>query len=199
MKLRNFYKIDHTKKPIPGSNIRRKSKPQGHQWKELPNFCCSPIDPNCSCGDRYFVQIDKNGNPIDGTLIKRTNAIGAPQPVRGIKYAELNWECCADQVLACSSEPISAGMPELLSDRDTLDVNWCGIVAIVSNLGGDPVGDVADAVAAILNDKLDINGDPVPGFEDVTFVGNPDGTVTMTGRYCAECSAELISQNVTGG
>jgi len=36
MKLRNFYKIDHTKKPIPGSNVRRKSKPKPlSQWKEI--------------------------------------------------------------------------------------------------------------------------------------------------------------------
>ena len=92
MKLRYFYKIDHNKQPIPGSNVRRKSKP-GNQWKEILSPCCYPLDVDCTCGPRFFVQLDGRGKPVDGTLIKRT---GLPKMEENIKYYELDWKspCC---------------------------------------------------------------------------------------------------------
>lgn len=94
MKLRYFYKIDQNKNPIPASNVRRKSKPDGHQWKELLNHCCDPITVPCTCDFRYFVQVDPRGNPIDQTLIRRKNR---PEPEEGIRYMEVKSSkniCC---------------------------------------------------------------------------------------------------------
>jgi len=92
MKLRYFYKIDHNKQPIPGSNVRRKSKP-GNQWKEITSACCDPISVDCTCGPRFFVQLDGRGKPVDGTLIRRN---GIPQMSEGIHYQEIQWQspCC---------------------------------------------------------------------------------------------------------
>ncbi len=93
MKLRYFYKIDQNKNPIPASNIRRKSKPSGHQWRELLNSCCSPQTVPCTCDFRYFVQVER-GNPVDHTLIKRKTK---PTPEEGIFYMEVESsknQCC---------------------------------------------------------------------------------------------------------
>jgi hypothetical protein len=94
MKLKYWYKIDHNKQPIPGSNIRRKSKPgASHQWKEIVKPCCDPQDIDCTCGPRYFVQLDGLGNPVDHSLIKR---FSYPRMQEGINYHELPWKsvCC---------------------------------------------------------------------------------------------------------
>ena len=96
MKLRYFYKIDHKREPILGSNVRRKSKPEGHQWKEIIDPCCTTPDAiPCICGPRFFVQLDGKGKPVDGTLIKREKY---PAMTEGIRYMEIvnsvN-ECCA--------------------------------------------------------------------------------------------------------
>lgn len=96
MKLRYWYKTDHTKKPIPGSNVRRKSRPgASHQWREILDPCCSPIDVPCTCGPRYFVQLDGKGKPVDGTLIKRIHG-NRPEGTDGAKFYELEWKsiCC---------------------------------------------------------------------------------------------------------
>lgn len=93
MKLRYFYKIDHNRQPIAGSNVRRKSKP-GKQWREIQDPCCSPSDIACSCGPRFFVQLDGLGKPVDGTLIKRKQH---PEPIDNIRYMEIassESECC---------------------------------------------------------------------------------------------------------
>lgn len=94
MKLRYFYKIDHKKQPIPGSNVRRKSTP-GKQWIEILSPCCSPIVIDGTGGPRYFVQLDGYGKPVDGTLIKRPDT---PKMEEGIKYYELDWKspCCRE-------------------------------------------------------------------------------------------------------
>lgn len=97
MKLRYWYKTDHTKKPIPGSNIRRKSRPgASHQWREILDPCCSPLDVSCTCGPRYFIQLDGRGKPVDHTLIKRING-NRPEGTDGAKFYELDWKsvCCA--------------------------------------------------------------------------------------------------------
>lgn len=93
MKMRYFYKIDNNKQPIPGSNIRRKSKPNGHQWRELFDPCCQPNSILCNCGPRFFVQLDGLNRPVDGSLIKRT---AYPNMTQGVKYMEVQWmdSCC---------------------------------------------------------------------------------------------------------
>lgn len=93
MKLRYFYRIDPNKKqPVPGSNVRRKSKP-GRFWKEILLPCCSTTDISCTCDARFFVQIDGLNRPVDGSLIKR---FSWPKMEEGIRYVEIDWKspCC---------------------------------------------------------------------------------------------------------
>ena len=92
MKLRYFYRINHKKEPIPGSNIRRKSKP-GNQWREITPICCNPDAIDCTCGPRYWVQVDGTNKPVDGTLIKRDKY---PLMAENIRYQEVDWKsvCC---------------------------------------------------------------------------------------------------------
>jgi hypothetical protein len=92
MRLRYFFKFDHKKEPIPGSNVRSKSKP-GNQWAEITPICCEPDSIECTCGWRYFVQLDSKKNPVDGTLIKRK---AWPKMDDGIHYQEVQApDCCA--------------------------------------------------------------------------------------------------------
>lgn len=93
MKFRHFYKINHKKQPIPGSNVKRKSKP-GNQWVEILDPCCSLTNEvDCTCGPRFFVQLDRLGKPVPGSLIRRTSW---PRMDEAIKYQEIDWEdpCC---------------------------------------------------------------------------------------------------------
>lgn len=93
MKLRYFYRIDPNKKqPVPGSNVRRKSKP-GRFWKEILLPCCATTNINCTCGPRFWVQIDGVNKPVDGTLIKRD---AYPLMAENIRYQEIDWKspCC---------------------------------------------------------------------------------------------------------
>ncbi len=97
MKMRYWYKVDQKKQPIPGSNIRRKSRPgASHQWKEILDPCCSPLDVSCTCGPRYFIQLDGRDKPVDHTLIKRIKG-DRPEGTDGTKFYELEWKspCCA--------------------------------------------------------------------------------------------------------
>jgi len=83
--------MNHKKEPIPGSNIRRKSKP-GNQWVEILNSCCYPPEIDCTCNPRFFVQLDGIGKPVDGTLIKRKRH---PEPIDNIRYMEVQApDCC---------------------------------------------------------------------------------------------------------
>jgi hypothetical protein len=94
MKLRYFYKIDHKKQPIPGSNVRRKSRPgASHQWKEILDPCCEPATVPCTCGPRFFIQLDNKGKPVDGSLMKR---FSLPEGTSGMKFYEVAWKspCC---------------------------------------------------------------------------------------------------------
>lgn len=92
MKLKYYYKVDHNKLPIPGSNVRRKSSP-GKQWREITPICCGAAPVEATGGFRFFLALDHNNKPIDGSLIKRK---GYPEMDRKIKYQEINWksECC---------------------------------------------------------------------------------------------------------
>jgi len=97
MKLRYWYKVDQNKHPIPGSNVRRKSRPgPKSQWKEILDPCCSPLTVPCTCGPRYFVQLDGKGKPVDGSLLKRVSK-GMPEGTDGAKFMELLWKspCCS--------------------------------------------------------------------------------------------------------
>ena len=92
MKLKYFFKFDHKKEPIPGSNVKRKSKP-GNQWTEIIPVCCESDSIECTCGWRYFVQIDRTNKPVDGTLIRRKSW---PKMSENIKYQEVQApDCCA--------------------------------------------------------------------------------------------------------
>lgn len=93
MKLKYFYRIDQKGKPIPASNVRRKSRPFEGKWRELLNACCSPQTIPCKCGFKYFVQLDGNNNPVDHTLIKRYNKA---DKLTGFNFMEVTWvgPCC---------------------------------------------------------------------------------------------------------
>lgn len=94
MRLRYFYKINHKKEPVPGSNVRRKSRPKPYsQWKEITPVCCDPAAIDCTCGPRFWVQIDGVNKPVDGTLIKRD---AYPLMAENIRYQEIDWKspCC---------------------------------------------------------------------------------------------------------
>ena len=97
MRLRHFYKINHKKEPIPGSNIKAKSRPKPYsQWKEIFDPCCTDVDDiECTCGFRFFVQLDGLGKPVPSTLIKREKW---PQMAQGIRYQEIQWDWCCPPI-----------------------------------------------------------------------------------------------------
>lgn len=134
MKLRNFYKIDHKKNPIPASNIRRKSKPQGHQWIEMPNFCCEPLNIPCTCDFRYFVQVDLNGNPIDYTLVKRKSK---PRSIGNIRWQEVvPNQCCMSSLF---------NLEYLLTTDGDIESG-----SFIISVNGDPVIDINAAENQII-------------------------------------------------
>ena len=94
MKINHYYKINpNTKQPIPGSNVKRKSSP-GRFWREILDVCCDTLETiTCTCGFRYFVQLDGKNKPVPGSLIKRKDY---PNMSENIKYQEINWlpACC---------------------------------------------------------------------------------------------------------
>ena len=93
MKLRYFFKVNAKGDPIPGSNIRKSSKPMKGRWVEILDPCCVTILPiHCECNDfRYWVQIDGRGHPVDYSLIKRKH-----RPENEVsRYIEVGGiECC---------------------------------------------------------------------------------------------------------
>ncbi len=116
MKLRYFYKINHKREPIPGSNVRRKSKP-GKQWLEILNPCCFPTDIDCTCDFRYFVQLDGVGKAVDGSLIKRKNY---PEGLDSIRYMEVDWKSAC-----CYYENVTVNFPNL--SVNALKVTFVGL------------------------------------------------------------------------
>mgnify|MGYP000443934654 CR=1 FL=1 len=129
MKLRYFYKIDHNREPILGSNVRRKSKPAGHQWKEIVDICCTtPPAISCLCGPRFFVQLDNAGKPVDQSLIKR---FSWPKMTEGIKYLEIQNtinECCTT---INWTQLIDVGV------TGTFSITINGILKVLSTVNGD--------------------------------------------------------------
>lgn len=95
MKLRYFYKLDKNNKPMPGSNISGYFKPNTGHWKEILTPCCNPPSYLCTCGPRYWVQIDGLGLPVPTTLIKRDTRPTTHDDK--IKYMEIAWmsPCCS--------------------------------------------------------------------------------------------------------
>lgn len=174
MKLRYFYKIDQNKNPIPASNIRRKSKPNGHQWKELLNACCSPQIVPCTCDFRYFVQVDPRGNPIDHTLIKRKDK---PTPEEKFHYMEvessknvccgiINWEFITPDLVGTLS--ISKNNTEIISQSVAATGSF-------RPLHGADIDILVDTSACV----------GTPGFiiSVATDDGNPPYTSTVVDNY----------------
>lgn len=131
MRLRHFYKVNHKKEPIPGSNIKRKSKPSPlSQWKEILDLCCEPSEIDCTCGPRYFVKLDTNGKPVPGSLIKR---YVYPKMETGMKYQEINWRsvCCPSGI------PFNYAINFLFDTEDA---------SATILLNGDPVDTVSGGV-----------------------------------------------------
>jgi len=117
MRLRHFYRINHKSQPIPGSNVKRKSKP-GNQWKEILDPCCTTIQTiDCTCGPRFFVQLDGSGKPVPGSLIKRNSW---PKMEENIRFQEINWESeCCDYVDVVVNFPNST--------EDNMKVTFIGL------------------------------------------------------------------------
>lgn len=179
MKLRYFYRIDPNKKqPVPGSNVRRKSKP-GRFWKEILLPCCATTNINCTCDARYFVQIDGLNRPVDGTLIKRFTW---PKMDEGIRYVEIDWRnpCC------CNTDEISSAPQTVASDGggETVYVSFnlpCvagGITLAASTIVVGTAMERAEILAADLNSQI---VPPLTG----TFVVNPDTSISYIG--CGAC------------
>lgn len=154
MKLRYWYKIDHKKEPIPGSNIRRKSRPgASHQWKEILDPCCSPLDLDCTCGPRFFVQLDGGGKPVDGTLIKRVDQPrnNVPEGTDGKKLYEIDWKsaCCA--ALEWSFNPIEPGQLVInINGNIVVNANTLSSGSIIPNTGDEILVAVSGATITTL-------------------------------------------------
>lgn len=101
MKLKSYYRIDNQGEPVLASNIKRYSLPRvkGERWKQLDNFCCNTPEISCTCDFRYFVQTQKDGTPIDHTIIKRLKPPTTGDA--GIIYKEIQWQdpCCLSSLV----------------------------------------------------------------------------------------------------
>lgn len=188
MKLRYFYKIDHKKQPVSGSNVRRKSKPSRF-WKEILLPCCATTDINCTCNARYFVQIDGLNKPVDGTLIKR---FAWPKMDEGIRYVEVDWKnpCC------CNTDEISSAPQTVANDGggETVDISFNLSCLGISLSAGTIVTGTAMERAEIL--AADLNSQIVPPLTG-TFVVNPDTSISYIG--CGACSDSGFSISGTSG
>lgn len=190
MKLRYWYKIDHKKQPIPGSNIRRKSRPgASHQWKEILDPCCSPVDVICTCGPRYFVQLDGKGKPVDGTLIKREDQPknNLPEGTDGNKLYEIRWKspCCVFNLDYSFVTNDSPGFLRIYSD---------GI--LVKEITSDGTGQLTlpqDSVitAVITNTSLTNNFADLTISGATTFTGH--GTPTVTHVFFLTANSTITS------
>lgn len=175
MKLRYFYKIDHNKEPILGSNVRRKSKPAGHQWKEIIDICCTPPDPiSCICGPRFFVQLDNSGKPIDQSLIKRNSY---PKMTEGIKYLEIQNsvnDCCT-----------SINWTQLMDVgvTGTFSITVNGILKVLSTVNGD-------------SGTLKVKGGDTIDFAASNFAGSPIINAILTN---VTNTIEIFNINDFGG
>lgn len=188
MKLKHFYKINpNTKQPIPGSNIKRKSSP-GRFWKEIPKLCCGDVvaEIDCTCGFRYFVQLDGQNKPVPGTLVKRKEF---PTVSNNMRFQEINWlsACCEPCV---TSTIISGTVPAIITGgRDeTYGFDFCSIHVDYGVAGTAP--QVTTAVTVLLNAQLLIHTE-ITG----TFVANGNNTISFIGNSCAcESPVEFLIQ-----
>jgi hypothetical protein len=177
MKLRYWYKTDHNKQPIPGSNLRRKSRPgASHQWREILDPCCNPEDISCTCGPRYFIQLDGRGKPVDGTLIKRQDQPrnNYPEGTVGNKLYEIRWKspCC---VVTLDYSFVTNDSPGFL--RIYQDGN------LIKEIVGDESGQLKvsqDAVITIIvtNNNTSNNFVDLSITGATTFSGHDQSTVT---------------------
>lgn len=175
MKLRYWYKIDHKKQPIPGSNVRRKSRPGAtHQWKEILDPCCLPADVSCTCGPRYFVQLDGRGKPVDGTLIKRNKL---PEMLETIKYYELPWKS-----VCCGELTFDFGFDVGAEGTFTITVNGISHVNTTTALIGVVAANLGDEITVTLN-----NGDN----------GNMDNVLGITGGEIFNSTSQPATHTFT--
>jgi hypothetical protein len=160
MKLRYFYKLNHKKEPIPGSNVRRKSIPgPKSQWKEIFLPCCTDTTVECTCGPRYFVQVDGSNRPVDGSLIKRSSL---PGKTEGLRLHEIQWKsvCCT------------------VIEYGLVVTTTTGFLKIFVN-GVEKVNQITTGTGSI---SVDI-GDEVQVVLDNTGAGTLTTTMNMTGGH----------------
>src|SRR5688572_32763900 len=177
MKLRYFYKIDHKREPIPGSNVRRKSKPKPlSQWKEILDPCCSPVDVDCTCGPRFFVQLDGLKKPVDHSLIKR---FVFPRMDDGIKYYELPWKS------DCCSEVFWTFVDSADSDGSSLVISETGVDRVTATLNGSS-GSFSPKPGSLIeitltNGCLDVPNQSLTVLADgvIIFTSTVDGTYSF--------------------
>lgn len=161
MRLRYWYKVDQNKQPIPGSNIRRKSRPgPKSQWKEILDPCCFPLDVQCTCGSKYFVQLDGRGKPVDGSLIKRTHG-DKPEGTDGNKLYEIRWNspCCTYTIDWSFVTNDSPGFLRIYVDGNLIKE------VVSDNTGQLTVSQNAMITTIVTNTNLTNN------FTDLTIVG----------------------------
>jgi hypothetical protein len=166
MKLRYWYKTDHNKHPIPGSNIRRKSRPgASHQWKELIPVCCNSQSIDCTCGPQYFVQVDRSGNPVDYSLIKRIEG-GMPDGTDGMKFMEVQWKspCCSS---------ITYNFTNNTTGNFVVTVNGQIVVSKTVSNTGIVLANEGDTIVITLTNT------GVGGFNTLTVVGGETYTSTL--------------------
>ena len=184
MKMRYFYKVDQKREPIPASNVRRKSKPSGKDWRELHNICCSPIDVPCTCGPRFWIKLDSTNKPVDFSLIKRSEKI-TPEP--GLKYYEIpssKNECCGEVVFTFSTEVEDSSFT-IKKNGHTMyisDANFGGsfkfvegdTIQTIINAGSSDAGNLA--VTSTVDPGVDFTSSAVTPSITHTFVAHSGAT-----------------------
>lgn len=175
MKLRYWYKIDQNKQPIPGSNIRRKSRPgPSYQWKEILDPCCSPLDITCTCGPRYFIQLDGRGKPVDGSLIKRIHG-DRPEGTDGTKFYELQWKSpCCDTLTWDFTRNVTGSFRITVNGNEVVNTTMTSSGTVPANPGN------TIEVFMINSDSLGTNLINVTGGHTASDTTNPNSNLSFT-------------------
>lgn len=194
MKMRYFYKIDHNREPILGSNVRRKSKPAGHQWKEILDPCCVSVDPiACICGPRFFIQLDGLGKPVDQSLIKRN---AWPRMTEGVRYAEIQ-----NSVNECCNVTFNYGFFLNNGATGSMTIKINGIIKKITTINGQggvlkiKGGDLIELHVVNLNASPEIN---LQVTQDVPLVTLNNDTVTIATKDFSFVVADNKSYTVSG-